>query len=114
MGIDDRRHCIGGVVEAVHELEAERNDQRDAEQKVRSDRLGAAAGRLNVGIDAVGHEEQAARQNGQENQQSPDVHWRVEPGLAMRWRRGRGVKIGDRGHRRTASLMMKKHLSRAG
>ena len=33
--VDDRRHGVGGVVEAVDELEAERDQQRDAEQEER-------------------------------------------------------------------------------
>ena len=33
MGIDHRRHRIGGVVEAVDELEAQRDQQRQAQQR---------------------------------------------------------------------------------
>ncbi len=32
MGVDDGRHRIGGVVEAVDELESQRDEQRNSEQ----------------------------------------------------------------------------------
>ena len=35
--VDDRRHRVGRVVEAVDELETERDQQRNAEQHVRQD-----------------------------------------------------------------------------
>ena len=38
VGVDDGRHRVGGVVEAVDELEAERDQHRHAEQQERQDR----------------------------------------------------------------------------
>ena len=38
MGVDDRRHSIGRVMEAVDEFEAERNHQREAKQQHRTGR----------------------------------------------------------------------------
>ena len=39
VGVDDRGDRVGGVVEAVDELEAERDQQRDAEQHERQPRV---------------------------------------------------------------------------
>ena len=44
VGVDDGRDRVGGVVEAVDELEAERDQHRHAEQQERHDRRRAAAG----------------------------------------------------------------------
>ena len=44
VGVDDGRDRVGGVVEAVDEFEAERDQHRDAEQQEGHDRFRPAAG----------------------------------------------------------------------
>jgi len=34
MGVDDSGHGVGGVVKAVHKLEAESDDERQGEQQI--------------------------------------------------------------------------------
>ena len=60
MGVDDRRHGIGRVVKAVHELEAESDDQSDPEQQVRQDRADGRTRVDDIRPDAVGRKGKAA------------------------------------------------------
>jgi hypothetical protein len=64
---DDVGHRVGRVVEAVDELEPERDQQRHAEQDVGHERGRAAAGRVDVGHQAPAGEQQAHRQQADED-----------------------------------------------
>jgi len=46
VGIDDRGYGVGGVVEAVHELEAQSDQQCDAQKDVRQGRTGSHLGEV--------------------------------------------------------------------
>ena len=59
-GVDDGRDGVGGVVEAVDEFKAERDQHRHAEQQERQDRGRAAPAAATSRVDRIGHEEQAA------------------------------------------------------
>ena len=48
MGVNDRRHRIGGIVEAVDEFEAERDQQRQTKQQHRAGSKPADAGTREV------------------------------------------------------------------
>ena len=48
MGVDHRRHRIGCVMEAIHELEAERNEQGDEQQDLGHVGRDLRAGRIDV------------------------------------------------------------------
>ena len=61
MGVDDRRDGVGGVVEAVDEFEAERDQQRDAEQDEGQIGHDRRAGLLQIAPDAPGREAQSRR-----------------------------------------------------
>jgi hypothetical protein len=56
--IDHGRDRVGGIVEAVDELEAERDQQGDKEQQERQISRYLGAGRVDIGIDAVGDVQQ--------------------------------------------------------
>ena len=63
MRIDHGGDSVGGVVEAVDELESERDEQRDAEQNVRPRGgemgSGEVPGKLGAGIDQSGKQSDA-------------------------------------------------------
>ena len=67
VGVDHRGHRVGGVVEAVDELEAERDQQRQAQQDERPDGGGGLAAAGVVGGDAVGRVAQADQQQQRED-----------------------------------------------
>jgi len=80
MGIDHGRHGVGRVVEPIHELEAERDEQGDAQQKI-----GEPGGRVDtavddVAVDAVRDEEQADRQDTEEEDRRAHVESHIERG----------------------------------
>ena len=112
VGIDDGGHRVGGVVEAVDEFEAERDQHRDAEQQEGRYRGGAAAGGLDVGIDRVGHEEQRAGDDGEIDQQSLDTHRLVELYPCRRRTLRRRLNVGNCGHRRYSPKSNGGYLSR--
>ena len=56
--VDHGRDGIGGIVKAVDELEAERNEQGDEQQDVGHKRCNARVRRANIGVDAIGDEQQ--------------------------------------------------------
>ena len=60
MRVDDRGDGVGGVVEAVDELEAERDQQRDEQQKIGQIGRHLRAGLVDVDVEAVGDEQHAA------------------------------------------------------
>ena len=81
MGVDHRRHGIGGIVKAVDELEAESDHQGDAQKKKGQDAFDRRARRLDVAVDAIGREEQAAAYDAQKNDDGPHVDRMIELGL---------------------------------
>ncbi len=92
--IDDCSDGVGRVVKAVDELEAQRDQHGDGEQQERQHRGGRGrAGAGDIGVNAVGHEQQAARQHREENQHPSDIHRLVE--FNVGGRRGRGGGFGD-------------------
>jgi hypothetical protein len=67
MGVDDGRHGIGGVMEAIHELEAQRDYERDAEQEEgEPSRRRRHAGRLDIEVETVDREDEAAEEQPEE------------------------------------------------
>ena len=61
MGVDHGRHRVGGIMKAVDEFEAERDQQRDQQQQIGQVACYLGAGRVDIGVDAVGHEQQRGR-----------------------------------------------------
>ena len=55
VGVDDGRDRIGGVVETVDELEAERDQQRQTEQREGADGQRRRAGLADIGGEPIGH-----------------------------------------------------------
>src|SRR3974390_2064906 len=70
MRIDDGGHRVRGVMESVDELEAERDQQRDAEQQERHPRRRGRVRGLDVRLQAVGHVEHAETYQCQEENRS--------------------------------------------
>ena len=85
MGINDRGDSVGRVVEAVDEFEAERNQQRDAEQEERHDGRRPAAGRRNVRSDRIGHVEQADGEDREDAERKSGVDRMIEVRLDRRF-----------------------------
>ena len=65
-GVDDGGHRVGGVVEPVDELEAERDRQADEQKDERHIGRDLGAGRIDVGEEAVGDVKQSAGENADE------------------------------------------------
>jgi hypothetical protein len=76
MRIDDGGDGIGCVVEAVHELEAQRDQQGNKQHQ--EWQVGRGAACLDVGIDAVGDVEQPGRHHPHEEDQRQRVEALVE------------------------------------
>ena len=70
-------------MEAVDELEAERDEKGDGEQQVGEQADGLGAGRLDLVEDAVGGEEQPDRHDGAEDDEAHRAHRLVEVDLAL-------------------------------
>ncbi|MGY4361614.1 hypothetical protein ACVW0J_008107 [Bradyrhizobium sp. i1.7.7] len=89
MGVDHGRHRVGGVVEAVDEFEAERDQQRDEQEDVGQEGRHLRAGRVDVDIDAVGNEQQACGKDAEEQDHRERVKTLVEiwPGSRLDRRR---------------------------
>jgi hypothetical protein len=64
-GVDHGGHRICGVVEAVDEFETERNQKRHEQQNKRQVVVDAGAGRVDVDINTVGHEQQPGSDHSQ-------------------------------------------------
>jgi hypothetical protein len=88
MGVDHRRHRVGGVVEAIDELEAERDKERDAEKKERQQRQPLRHRSVDVTHQAVAGKAHANQQQDQEQQ-----HGRAAR-LAIERRTGGGDGVG--------------------
>ena len=84
MGVDHGRDRVGGVVEAVDEFEAERDQQRHEQQNIGQVGGDPHAGRVDVGVDAVGD----VQQPGGEDAEEQDHGQRIEP-LVEVWPRVR-------------------------
>ena len=102
VGVDDGRHRVGGVVEAVDEFEAERDQHRQAEQQERHDRRRTAAGAGDVRIDRIGHEKQGAGDDGEKNQHRPNIERLIEMDADRRGLRCGARGVGDGGHVRSS------------
>jgi hypothetical protein len=74
MGIDHGRHRVGGIVEPIDELETERNQQRHHQQQIRQIARDLGAGGVDIGINAVGHEQKP----GGDDPKKDDHRQRVE------------------------------------
>ena len=59
VSIDDGGNRVGGVVKAVHELEAQGNQQRQAQQQERTNSQRGRPGRIHIGDDAADGEPEA-------------------------------------------------------
>jgi hypothetical protein len=88
VGVDHRRDGVGGVVEAVHELEAEGDEQREAEQREGTDRQRRLAGGLHVRDQVEERVAEPSHQNEQEEADSSRMHPAVE--IRAPWRAGFG------------------------
>jgi hypothetical protein len=89
MGVDDRRHRVGGIVEAVHELESERDEQCHEQQHIGQVGRQLCAGGLNVVVQAVGDEQQSGRENPGEQDHGQRVESFIEIGPLRRLDRPR-------------------------
>jgi len=69
MGIDHRGDGVGRVMEAVDELEPERDQQRHEQQKVWQVGRGLHAGGVDVDVHAVRHVQNAGREESEEQDQ---------------------------------------------
>ena len=98
MRIDDRRHRVRGVVEAVHELEAECDDQRNPEEEIGKDPMDSRAARCGyIVVDAVGGEQQPDSHDADVDETGAWMERVIELDSA-RWG-GRGVGDGSQtGH----------------
>ncbi len=85
MGVDHRRHRIGGVVEAVHEFEAERDQQREAQEQEGADSELLADMRRII-EDIVAREDQPGTEHGEEADRGERMDLAIErnPGLRRR------------------------------
>ena len=81
MRVDHGRDRIGGIVEAVDELEAQRDHEREAEQDEGQHGGDRGPGRRDVAINAERREEQAQRDDDEKDQKRERRHWLVEIGL---------------------------------
>ena len=101
VGVDHGRHRVGGVVEAVDELEAERDQQRDEQQEIGQVGRDLGAGRVDVGIEAVGDEQQSAGEDAEEQDHRQRVEALVEIGAGEGRldRRRRSLTRGQMQHR---------------
>ena len=72
-------------MKAVDELEAERDQQRDEQQKVRQIGGDLGAGGVDVDVNAVGDEQQPAGQNSEKQDHRQRVEALVEIGLEAGW-----------------------------
>ncbi len=71
-------------MEAVDELEAERNQKRDEQQDVGQEGRHPRAGRVDVDIDAVGHKQEPGRKDAKEQDQRQRIEAFVEIGPGSR------------------------------
>ncbi|MNE38991.1 hypothetical protein D3C80_1329140 [compost metagenome] len=88
MGVDHRGHGVGGVVETVDELEAQGNQQRQAEQQKWGPGGDHGAGGVDVAKQAPGGVQQPAHQQAEKQGQGGAAGFVVETGA--------GVKVGQR------------------
>ena len=76
--IDHRGDGIGGVMEAIDELEAERDQQSDEQQKIRQVGRRLHAGRSDVHVQAIRHEQHAGGEHTEEQDQCKRIGRSVE------------------------------------
>ena len=76
MGVNDRGHCVGGVMEAVDELEAKRNQQRQAQQHIRPD--AGDGDSIEVACNVIGDVAEAAGQ-GEKKHRDARATVRIRP-----------------------------------
>jgi hypothetical protein len=77
--VDHGRDRIGGVMEAVDEFETERDQQGDEQQNEWRVAGHARAGRVEIGVDAVGHKQQSASEDSHQD----DGCERMRPGVQI-------------------------------
>src|ERR1700733_4583171 len=80
--------ALAGSVEAVDEFEAERNQQRNAEENERQDRCRSAASVRDVGPDRIGHVKQAKRKD----REDPERESRIDRMIEVRLHRRFGLR----------------------
>ena len=78
--VDDGRHGVRRVVEAVDELEAERDQKRQAEKQEGKEGLGRRAGNGNVAVERVGGEDETDHEQPAEGRQAGHIHSLIEIG----------------------------------
>ena len=83
-GVDHGRDCVGGIVKAVDEFEAQRNQQRHHQEQVGQIIRYFGASGINVGINAVGDKQQSGSQDAEENDHRQRVETLVEIGSCRR------------------------------
>ena len=76
--VDHRGDGIGGVVEAVDELEAERDQQSDEQKKIWQVGRRLHAGRFDVRVQAIRHEQHAGAEHTEEQDQCKRIGRGVE------------------------------------
>jgi len=74
------RYCIGSVMEAVHELEAERDQQRDEKQQIGKKSGGSRAAGVDIGVEAVCHIEHTTCRQQEKDYGGARVHCTIELG----------------------------------
>jgi hypothetical protein len=97
VGVDHGRDRVGGVVEAVHELEAQRDQQREAEQREGADGERRLPGGVHVGDEAVEGVAEAADEQQHEAGDAGRVDAVVEARPAPAGGRGGRARAGQAG-----------------
>ncbi len=89
MGVDHGRDRVGGVVETVDEFEAERDQERHEQQDVGQEGGDPHAGGVDVGVDAVGDEQQSGGEDAEEQDHGQRIETlvQVRPGGRLDGRR---------------------------
>ncbi len=100
MGIDHRGDGVGRVMEAVDELEPERDQQRHEQQKEWQVGRGLHARGVDVDVDAVRHVENAGSEESEEQDRRNRVYRRVELRFLRRRHHvvGSAQRCGNVGH----------------
>jgi hypothetical protein len=81
--VDDGRDRVRGIVKAVDELEAERNQQRHEQQQERNVGHHLCPTFLDVDIEAVSHEQQRNADNTKEQNSREGIDGMIELGTAV-------------------------------
>jgi hypothetical protein len=92
VGVDHRGDGVGGVVEAVDELEAERDQKGDEQKKIWQVGRRPHAGRVDVRVQAIRHEQDAGAEESEKQDQCQRIWGGVELRFLGRPQIGRSVQ----------------------